>query len=161
MGITTYRRATQISFILLIFLMPVFDILRYDASARELIIFGHVWGLGLKEGFYADRSLAGSLHIASRIFLKAILPWILVLAIFPLLGFLTGRLFCGWLCPEGALFELSDYLTSGLLGRRSLYAEKPDDPDVKADKRSLYFIIALLSAIVVPICGGIALTGYF
>jgi len=55
-----------------------------------------------------------------------------VLAIFPLLGFLTGRLFCGWACPEGAFFEFSDFLTLKLLGRRSLYEKKPNDPDIKA-----------------------------
>jgi len=161
MNITVARRLTQTAFILLIFLMPVLNILRFDSATRELIIFGHVWGLGLKEGFYADRSITGALQVAMQFFLRAILPWLIVLAVFPLFGFLTGRLFCGWLCPEGALFELSDYLTARLLGRRSLYAEKANDPDVKGDGRAFLFVIAILSALVIPVCGGISLTGYF
>jgi ferredoxin-type protein NapH len=161
MSITLYRRLTQVAFILLIFLMPVLDILRFDSATRELIVFGHVWGLGLKEGFYADRSIAGSLVVALQFLLKAILPWIVVLAIFPLLGLLTGRFFCGWLCPEGAFFELSDYLTSKLIGRRSLYAKRPNDPDEKGGNKTVYFAIALVSAAVIPVSGGIALIGYF
>lgn len=161
MNITLYRRISQVAFILLIFLVPVLNILRFDSAAGELIVLGHVWGLGLEEGFYADRSVAGALQVALQFFLKAVLPWLLVLAIFPLFGFLTGRLFCGWACPEGALFELSDFLTLKLLGRRGLYAKKLNDPDIKTGGRGVYFAISLLSAIVIPICGGIALTGYF
>src|SRR5574340_1238058 len=161
MNLTLYRRISQVEFILLIFLVPVLNILRFDSATGELIIFGHVWGLGLKEGFYADQTASGALQVALQFFLKAILPWLFVLAVFPLLGFLTGRLFCGWACPEGALFELSDFLTLKLLGRRSLYTKKPNDPDIKADRKAIYFVISLLSAIVIPICGGIALTGYF
>ena len=161
MNITIYRRITQVAFIVVIFLIPVFDILRFDSSTRELFIFGQTWSLGLEEGFYTDRSAAGALHVAIQFFLKAILPWIVILAIFPLLGFLSGRLFCGWLCPEGTLFELSDYLTTKILGRRSLYGKKPNDPDVKEGRKAPYIILALALAVLLPVLGGIALTGYF
>lgn len=156
-----YRRITQIAFILLIFLIPVLNILRYDTATKELIVFGNVWGLGLKEGFYTDHSITGSLHIASQFFLKAILPWLFILSIFPLLGYLTGRFFCGWLCPEGTMFELADYLTLKLSGRRSIYSKKPNDPEVKKGNKILYSATAILSAIIIPLIGGVALTGYF
>lgn len=161
MNITVYRRASQLSFILLIFLIPVFNIFRYDTATHELIIFGNVWGLGLHDGFYADKSAVAALHVAASFFLKAILPWLAFLALFPLLGYITGRFFCGWLCPEGALFELADYLTLRLIGRRSLYSNKPNDPEPPRQGRLKYGIIALLSVVVIPLLGGTALTGYF
>jgi ferredoxin-type protein NapH len=161
MILTSYRRITQAIFILFILLMPVLNIFRYDTDTHDLIIFGNIWSLGLEQGFYADQSAAGAFHIAVQFFLKAILPWILVLALFPLLGFLTGRFFCGWLCPEGALFEFADFLTLKLLGRRSLYGKKPSDPDVPLRNRVRYGILALLSIVVIPLVNGIALTGYF
>ncbi len=161
MNLVLYRRITQISFIFLIFLLPVFDILRYDSASRELLVFGHAWSLGLRQGFFTDQSIEGSAHIALQFFLKAVLPWVFVLSIFPLLGYFAGRFFCGWLCPEGALFEYADYLTLKLLGRRSIYGKKRNDPEVGKGNRFLYGTIAVVSAIVIPLAGGIALTGYF
>jgi ferredoxin-type protein NapH len=152
---------TQASIILFVFLMPVLNIFRYDTDTHDLIILGHSWSLGLAQGFYADQSAAGAFHIAVQFFLKAILPWILVLALFPLLGFLTGRLFCGWLCPEGALFEYADFLTLKLIGRRSLYGIKPSDPEVPFKNRGWYGILAILSIVVIPLINGVALTGFF
>ncbi len=160
MTITAYRRTTQIAFILLVFLMPVLNIFRYDTATKELIILGQVWGLGLKEAFYADHSMRASGQVALQFFLRAILPWIVFLAIFPLLGFLTGRFFCGWFCPEGTLFELADNLTLKFLGRRSLFSKKPHDPEVPNGNKLVYVLITLLSLVVLPLLGGIALTGY-
>jgi ferredoxin-type protein NapH len=140
--------------------MPVLNIFRFDTVTQEFFLFGNVWSLGLRQGFTADQSAAGAFHIALQFFLKAVLPWLVFLALFPLLGYLTGRFFCGWLCPEGALFELSDFLTLKLLGRRSLYARNQNDPPVPRSNRLRYGIIALLSIVIIPLLGGVALTGY-
>jgi polyferredoxin len=160
MKLTSLRRITQVAFILFIFLMPVFDIFRYDTATKEFFLFGKVWGLGLDQGFAADHSAGAAFHVAARFFLRAILPWIAFLALFPLLGYLTGRFFCGWLCPEGALFELSDFLTLRLAGRRSLYGAGQNDPILPREHRWRYALIAIASIIVIPLVGGIALTGY-
>jgi polyferredoxin len=160
MNLTIYRRITQVFFILLIFLIPAFNIFRYDTATHELIVFGHAWGMGLKQGFYADQTAMGALRITLQFFLKAILPWLMFLALFPVLGYFTGRFFCGWLCPEGTLFELSDFLTLRLLGRRSLYSKNLNDPDIPQKNRLRYAFIALLSVVALPLLGGMALTGY-
>jgi len=150
-----------VTFTLFILLMPLLNILRYDTATKELIVIGRVWSLGLKQGFYTDLSISGATHVAIHFFFKAVLPWLLALSIFSLLGYITGRFFCGWLCPEGALFEIADYITLRLLGRRSLYYRKPNDPETKTDSRFLYGIIAVFTAAVTPLLWGIALTGYF
>jgi ferredoxin-type protein NapH len=155
----TLRRTTQIGFILVIFLLPVFDILRYDASARDLYLFGQVWSLGLKEGFYIDHSLRGAAYVTAKFFLRAILPWLMVLSFFPLLGFLLGRSFCGWLCPEGTMFELADYLNTKIMGRRRPFGGAREA--VPAGHRTLYAALALLLLLLVPPLFGSALAGYF
>ena len=155
-----YRRLTQLLFVLFLFLMPVLNILRYDSDARELIILGKVWSLGLKEGL-AAAGISGSTYVATHVLLRALLPWVLALSIFPLLGYFLGRFFCGWFCPEGAMFEYVDFLSQRLLGRRSLYGRKPNDPDVMHGNRPLYGILAFFSLLVLPPLAGASLTGYF
>jgi len=74
MSLTVYRRITQVAFILFIFLMPVFNIFRFDTATQEFFLFGNTWSLGLKHGFYADPSASGAFHVAMHFFLKAVLP---------------------------------------------------------------------------------------
>jgi len=155
------RRITQILFILLIIFAPLLNILRIDSDTRSLIVFGREWSIGLEEGFYLNPSFENASHVAWRFFLKAVLPWVGVLSVFPLLGVLLGRFFCGWLCPEGAMFELFDFLTVKILGRRNIFTKKPNDPGATAKNRAPYMIFALLCMTVIPIFIGITLTGYF
>lgn len=160
MKLIACRRISQLSFIIVIFLIPLLDLFRYDTATKEFFLFGHVWGLGLKEGFAADQTAIGALHIAARFFLNAILPWFVFLAVFPVLGYVSGRFFCGWLCPEGALFELADFLTLKLIGRRSLFLKKPNEPMDDQHRKLPYALLAVLSLIAIPLLGGVTLTGY-
>ncbi len=161
MGITAYRRISQAAFLFFIFLVPVLNILRFDSDTHEFILFGISWGFGLRPEYFTDHSPLGAFRIALQFFLKGILPWILFLSIFPLLGSISGRLFCGWLCPEGALFELADFLTLKLLGRRSLYRAQMNDPVDGRKNKILYGAVAMICTVVIPLAGGVALTGYF
>lgn len=161
-GMRAKRRAAQLAFMLVIALLPVFDILRYDAAAKELYLLGGVWELGLKEGFYLDRSAGGAAHVALRFFLKAILPWVAVLSIFPLLGTLFGRFFCGWLCPEGTFFEYADHLTENVLGRKSLFSGKgAQAPGPQLGQKVRYGALAAASVAVIPPVAALFLMGYF
>ncbi len=141
--------------------MPVFDILRYDVADKTLYLFGSAWELGLGADFYTNPDEYGPAYIAVKFFLNAILPWIIVLSIFPLLGVFLGRAFCGWACPEGTLFEFADTLTLKLLGRRSIYGRKNSDPPVTPGKKAPYIVLAFLYLLVVPPLFGVMLTGYF
>ncbi|HXX54198.1 MAG TPA: 4Fe-4S dicluster domain-containing protein, partial [Thermodesulfovibrionales bacterium] len=52
-------------------------------------------------------------------------------------------------------------LTVKLLGRRSLYGKRENEPEAEENNKFLYGFIAALSAVLIPLWGGIALTGYF
>ncbi len=160
-SLTRYRRLSQIAFLLAIFLVPILNILRIDTDTHELILFGISWDLGIGPLSFVDTGASAALHIAFQVLFKGLLPWLLFLAFFPVLGFFTGRLFCGWACPEGALFEFSDFFTLRLLGRRSIFRSRKNDLPRATGNRLLYGGIALFSALTIPLAGGAALTGYF
>lgn len=57
--------------------------------------------------FRIDPLLAATTMLAARSFIALLAPALLIL----LLSFIFGRLFCGWLCPMGALLDLTGRLT--------------------------------------------------
>ncbi len=167
MKISYIRRLTQLLFLCLILLMPVFNILRYDVDTKELFLFGKVWSSGFQQELLLISTTKSpfATEVAWRFFTKAIIPWIIALSIFPLFGFILGRFFCGWLCPEGALFEWADFLTRKLTGKTSLW-KKYSPFDTRKDKppkrdRLIYLPLAILSILIIPLVMGAGLTGYF
>lgn len=156
-----YRRLTQVAFIALLLLAPSFDLLRYDVAERTLYVLGMQWELGLGQGFYDNPGQYGAGYVAWAFLSHAVLPWVLVLSVFPLLGVFLGRAFCGWACPEGALFEFADMVTLKVLGRRSIYGRKPSDPQAQPHNRALYIVLALVYLLVVPPLFGVMISGYF
>jgi polyferredoxin len=155
------RRLTQLGFVALLLLAPAFDIFRYDVAGKDLYVLGHVWSLGLGPEFYDSPGAVGGGRVALMFLLHAVLPWVAALAVFPLLGFLLGRAFCGWACPEGALFEFADFLTLRLTGRRSIYAPAPNDPPGMRGSTWLWGSLTLVYLLTVPPLFGVMLTGYF
>jgi len=155
------RRVVQLGFVALFLFAPVFDLLRYDVAAKDFYFLGQVRDLGLGQDFYQSPDLIGPGQVALRFFVRGILPWLVVLAVFPLLGFFLGRAFCGWACPEGALFEFADYLTLKCLGRRSVYGPASNDPPGVRGNRWLWGLIAAAYLMTVPPFFGIMLSGYF
>ncbi len=153
--------------------MPVFNILRYDGDTKELFLFGKVWSSGFQQELLLISTTKSptitsppiATEVAWRFFTKAIIPWLIALSIFPLFGFILGRFFCGWLCPEGALFEWADFLTRKLTGKTSIW-QKQNSLNNRKEKltqrdRLMYIPIAVISVIVIPPLIGAGLTGYF
>jgi len=148
-------------FLLFFLSMPVFNILRYDSDTKEFYLFGKVWSLGIRDAL-VEGTLHGSGEVAVIIILKAILPWLVVLVFFPVMGAIFGRFFCGWLCPEGFLFEFADYLNEKILGRRSLFRKKNNNGETAIDaRRTIYIPLAIVFYLIVPPTIGLLLSGFF
>lgn len=155
------RRLSQGLFFLFFLTMPVFNILRYDSDTKEFYLLGKLWSLGIRDALETGK-LHGSGEITVIIFLKVIIPWLTVLAFFPIMGAVFGRFFCGWLCPEGFLFEFADYLNEKILGRRSLFKKKNTIEAASGNtKRTAYITLALIFYLTVPPLIGVFLSGFF
>ncbi|MBV6340418.1 4Fe-4S binding protein [Candidatus Magnetobacterium casense] len=143
-----------------ILLFPVFDVFRYDIDDQTLYLFGHPWGLGIREAVISASGSVDAGFVTIQVLTRAMFPWLLALSFFPLMGFLFGRFFCGWFCPEGLLFEYADWLCLKIIGRRSIYGKKSSDPPVEINNRALYGTLAVLSLLVIAPVTGVFLSGY-
>ncbi len=161
MRLTTLRRTTQIGFFLFFLLMPVFNILRYDAYTKDFFLFGTKWNLGIDSVVLNSDALSASTEVAGTFFVKVILPWLGALAFFPALGFFFGRTFCGWFCPEGFLFEIADWFSKKILGRKDLFGRTLPEDRPSTKRRVGFAVLALLFYTVVPPFLGLMLSGYF
>lgn len=82
-----FRRITQILSLLLIFIVPVFDLFRFDIKVGEFIILGNHYTLDTYSGICLS------------------LGFIVILSLLIALSYSKGRVFCGWSCPYGSTIE--------------------------------------------------------
>jgi ferredoxin-type protein NapH len=99
------RRVTQVAVISGLFAIPVLGLLQVGGPSGTLCAVG--WGpmalacpLGAAGTMLAQRSFDAGLALSA-------LPWIVIAAV-------MGRVFCGWVCPQGTLSELGDRFQQGL-----------------------------------------------
>ncbi len=97
-----YRNISYITFILLLLTLPTFKIVKMDVAHNESFIFGH------------EIYLSGAF--------RPIVVIIGVIAIFIILANLvSGRVFCGWVCPGGFVAQVQEYFKKVTKGKRAVY----------------------------------------
>jgi polyferredoxin len=109
MNFQTARRTTQIITLVILCIIPIFDIFRFDVNNSELYLFRQLWSFAPKGDY-----VSGAGGNAVNFVFKAVLPaWFLLLSV-PLWGALIGRLACGWFCPMGAMLEAGDWFSRNI-----------------------------------------------
>ncbi|GAB4042601.1 MAG: hypothetical protein Fur0014_14910 [Rubrivivax sp.] len=116
------RRAVQIGFFALFLLAPALDLLRFDLHEAQLWVLGQRWTLGIVA---FQRGELDATEVAVSIFLRGILPALLLAGGFLAVAWRWGRLYCGWLCPHFSLVELLNDLLHRATGQLSLWDTAP------------------------------------
>ena len=127
-----WRRVTQIGFLTLFVLAPVFDLLRYDMVEKHAYLLTFPWQLGI------DDLLAKRIPPAQavvNIVLRLILPLVVAIAAFIYTTRRWGRIYCGWLCPHFGVVEWLNSLFIRAIGKPTLWESKalpPIEPNGQA-----------------------------
>jgi ferredoxin-type protein NapH len=108
----------QLGFFALFLLAPALNLLRFDLNEAQLWFLGQRWSLGI-DAFKAGEITAN--EAAFRIFLRAILPGIVVVVAFLGVAWRYGRLYCGWLCPHFTLVETLNTALHRACGKLSVW----------------------------------------
>lgn len=150
------RRLTQATLLLIVLLIPVFDILRYDLLTSRLYIFGQVWSFAPEGEF-----MSGAGGNPADFLFKGVFPLFLVFLSLPVWGAVLGRLFCGWFCPVGATFEAFDYFKRKLAGLKRFQDAWRNDRNEAVWGDLLGGIFSALFAAFVLMVFGIIFSGFF
>ncbi len=111
------RRAVQITILLLLVIIPVSGLLRFDPENGAFVVLG--WQVWL-----SDFSLITGL-------------WILLASTMVALYSVAGTVFCGWACPQNTLSEWANHMTHKLLGKRAEVSLTGEAPKVAAAKNKI------------------------
>lgn len=116
------RFLTRLGFFALFVLAPPLDIFRIDLTLGHAILFGQPWTLGLGP-FVAGEATA--LEAAWSLVWRFFLPVFGGAAVFLLIAWRWGRLYCGWFCPHFSVVESINRLMERTIGKPSLWERKP------------------------------------
>jgi len=136
------RRAVQGAFLLLLVLIPLSGLFRFDPENGALVVLG--WQIWL-----ADFFLVTGL-------------WIMLACALIALYSVAGTVFCGWACPQNSLAEWANHMTHKLLGKRAEVSLNGDAPKVAAAKnKALNWSVLGLSFLLAAMCFALIPLLYF
>ncbi len=135
------RLLLRSAFFALFVLAPPLDLFRFDLTLGHFILFGHPWTLGI-DAFRANEIGAG--EAALNLFLRGLLPILLVGGLLLGTAWRYGRLYCGWLCPHFSVVEAINALMLRSSGKPTLW-ERHSRPDSQPDRR--FWPLTLLAVI--------------
>ena len=139
-----YRVLAQIGFFALFALTPVFDILRYDLTAKHAYFLTFQWHLGIDD-LIAGRVEPGA--AAVNLVLYLFLPLLGTAALIIGVAWKWGRLYCGWLCPHFSVVETINRLMLFATGKHSLWDKnktppwEPDGTPTPRDPRYWFLVV--------------------
>ena len=111
------RRLVQIAILLLLVIIPVSGLFRFDPENGALVVLGlQVW--------LADFFLISGL-------------WIMIACVLVAVYSVAGTVVCGWACPQNTLAEWANHMTRKLLGKRAQVSLNGDAPKVAAAKNTI------------------------
>lgn len=138
------RRTFQIAFFALFLLAPALNLLRLDITEVQLWALGQRWSLGIDD---FRQGLIGPGEMTWRLFVRALLPAIMLVGGFLAVAWRYGRLYCGWLCPHFSLVELLNHVLQKACGRLSLWDRKATPRQGLTPHRRWWPVFVLLSVL--------------
>lgn len=135
MRITLLRRGTQIATLIFMVLIPILNKKGITVLMGTLYSFavGPVWITDPLSGFQV---IISALAVDKTLLLSMVIPIIV--------GLIFGRVFCGWICPQNTISELSDSFAAAIMPKRLL--NPSPSPKIR------YVIMGML-LILVPLLG--------
>jgi polyferredoxin len=122
------RAGFQAGFFALFLLAPPLDIFRIDLTLGHAILLGQHWTLGIDD-FLAGQAGIGDATL--NLVLRGFLPIFGGAALFLLIAWRFGRLYCGWLCPHFSVVELINSLMRRASGKPSLWERRTLPPPLR------------------------------
>lgn len=101
---TFWRRISQLSFILILALIPASGLFRIDVANTSFVVLGkHYWWNEIALTLTGLVMLGATYFVVSMIY---------------------GRIFCGWACPQNLMGEISDWFEYRIFGQSTIHDAK-------------------------------------